>query len=173
MTVAMMTPLVIPNVRWLAGASLRRRRARAVVLFLGGYFIVWLPVAFALAVGVSVLAALVGPQAALVVAFAAAGAWQFSGAKHAALRRCTATAPIPPRGPRADRGCVRYGIGVAAGCVTSCWAVMAAGMATGHGVAAMAVLGAALVGERLPRVYQPRDGAALLAVLGGVLLAGS
>ena len=43
--------------------------------------------------------------------------------------------------------------------------------AAGHGVAAMAVLGAVLVGERLPRVYRPGDAAAVLAVLAGVLLA--
>lgn len=171
MTVAMMAPLVVPNVRWLAAASLRRRRRRAVVAFLGGYFLVWVPVALVLAASAAALAALVGPLPALAAAFASAGAWQFSAVKHRALRRCTATAPIPPRGWRADRGCTRYGMSIAAGCVPSCWAVMAAGATAGHGVAVMAVLAAVLVGERLPRMYRPGDGAAVLAVLAVVLLA--
>jgi predicted metal-binding membrane protein len=172
MVVAMMAPLVIPNVRWLAAASLRRRRFRAVAGIFGGYLLVWIPVAVAVAVAVEVLAALLGHALTLAVAFAMAAAWQFSPSRHRALRRCTAVRAIPPRGRRADLGCVRYGTTVAAGCVVSCWAVMAAASAA-HGVAAMAVMAAGLLAERLPRVYQPGDGASLLVVVGGVLLVGS
>jgi predicted metal-binding membrane protein len=172
MVVAMMAPLVIPNVRWLAAASLRRRRLRAVAAFLGGYLLLWVPVAVAVAAAVETLSALLGHAPALAAAFATAVAWQFSPAKHRALRRCTAVRAIPPRGRRADLGCVRYGTTVAAGCVVSCWAVMAAASAA-HGVAAMAVMAAGLLVERLPRVYQPGDGASLLVVVGGVLLVGS
>lgn len=172
MVTAMMAPLVLPNVRRLAHASLRRRRFRAGAAFLVGYLGVWTAVAVVTDRLVTAVAGLLGGPATTVVVFGAAAAWQYSGRKRRALRRCTLTVPTALRGWRADRDCARLGVLVALGCLGTCWAIMAASAASGHDVAAMAVLGALALHERIARRYEPATGAAVIALLGAVLLIG-
>lgn len=172
MVTAMMAPLVLPNVRRLAYASLRRRRFRAGAAFLVGYLGVWTAVAVITDRLVAAGTGLLGRLATTMLTFGAAAAWQYSGRKRRALRRCALTIPTALRGWRADRDCARLGVLVALGCLGTCWAIMTAAAATGHDVAAMAVLSAVAAHERTARRYEPATGAAVIALLGAVLLIG-
>ena len=98
---------------------------RAVLLFLGSYFGVWM-----LAMAVFALAAvalrIVAGSAAMAFAIAAGAAvlWQMTPAKVLFLNRCHALRPLPAFGLAADIGSLRYGLQVAAPCVGTCWAMM-------------------------------------------------
>ena len=146
MVVAMMLPLVLPSVRVTAARSLWPRRHRAIGGFLVGYLSPWLLVGLATSLLVVALGLdrWLGLPLAGAVGFALAAAWQVTPAKGRALRSCDRTAPLAPRGWRADRDCVRYGWMIGGRCLVSCWALMLACVLGGHGLAAMA--GASVVG---------------------------
>ena len=57
--------------------------------------------------------------------------------------RCRRSAPLAPRGWRADRDAARFGARIGASCVVSCWATMGAVVALGHHAVVM-VAGLAL-----------------------------
>lgn len=170
MVVAMMAPLVLPTVRRLAHASLRSRRYRAGAFFLAGFVAAWIVVVVVTDGLVLVGSGVLGGPVTVVLVFAGAAAWQYGEPKRRALRRCAMTVPTALRGWRADRDCVRFGALVAVGCVGTCWAIMAAAATAGHGVAAMAALGAVALHERRSAHYDPDVGAGVLVVLGVVLL---
>jgi hypothetical protein len=60
-----------------------------------------------------------------------------------------------------------FGVRSARTCVVACWPVMLCAAAGGHGLALAAVLSAGLFVERLPRTYDPWNGA---LALGGTAL---
>jgi predicted metal-binding membrane protein len=145
MTVAMMLPMVIRPIRVAVRRSLWERRHRAMAEFLAGYIGCWL------AVGAAVIVAatrLPDWRWSAPAAFAIAGVWQLTRTKRLALTGCHLTAPLAPRGWRADRDCVTYGFAVGTRCVVSCWALMLACFATGHAMPAMLTATAICAVER-------------------------
>jgi predicted metal-binding membrane protein len=122
MCIAMMVPVAVPAVRHVATNSLRRRRGAAAAQFLVAYLLVW--VAF----GALVLAAL--PPSAeswlLPAALGLAAAWQVQPWLRWFLWACHRTVPLPPRGWRAVRGSLRFGLRHGLACVGVCWPFMLA-----------------------------------------------
>ncbi|HET9767546.1 MAG TPA: DUF2182 domain-containing protein [Thermoanaerobaculia bacterium] len=158
MLAAMMAPALILPIAQLRMRSFKRRRARAVALFLGGYAAVWM------AVGSVLLAATLGawwwaPGSYLpaAVAIAAAIVWQLSPLKQRCLNRCHAPAQLSAFGSAADLDALRYGVSHGAWCAGSCWAAMFAAMLLPRGhLAAMAIVAVLVFGERLERPAPPR-----------------
>jgi len=145
MVVAMMVPLVVDSVRGTATRSLWRRRQRAIAGFLIGYLAPWLVVGAL----VSVVEVLGRPGSTVaVVGFALAAVWQLSPRKWRALQACHRTAPLAPRGWRADRDCLRYGWSIGRTCVLSCWALMLACVLAGHSLPALACASVVALAER-------------------------
>lgn len=134
MVVAMMLPGTLPAVRHVALNSLRSRRRRAMGVYAVVYVAVWA------AFGLPALAAAellpgtlgVGQRALVVLALAAAAAWQLARGKRRALLSCRRTVPLPPLGRRADAGCARFALLQSSRCVRSCWALMALMAVVGH-----------------------------------------
>ncbi|MBV9581298.1 MAG: DUF2182 domain-containing protein, partial [Chloroflexi bacterium] len=157
MVVAMMPPLVIPQIRVTALRSLWARRQRAITCFLFGYLAVWL---IAMAVAGLLLVLVDGhawSNASIVgaVAFVAAGVWQVTPMKRIGLRGCHRTIPLAPTGWQADRDCVRYGYATARSCFLSCWLLMLACVFAQHDLLPMLGAGGVALGERL--VFRPRQ----------------
>jgi predicted metal-binding membrane protein len=125
MVVAMMVPTVLPVIRHVAAASLRRRRGRAVAIFTGAYVAMWLVAGLALIAAVRSWSLLPGWPALLSVAALAVG-WQLTSAKRRALQDCHRAARLPLSGRAADVGVARFAAFHAWACVRSCWALMLA-----------------------------------------------
>jgi predicted metal-binding membrane protein len=182
MTVAMMAPVTLPAVRFVALNSLRTRRWRAMLGFLAGFIGVWA------ALGVLVLlmeqlvwsAPLMGqglpippsvahPLWILGTLLLAAG-WQVSRGKRRALNDCTRVIPLRPLGWRADASCGKLGLLHGWRCARSCWALMlAASVAGGASVAWMFGVTLLVLAEELSpfgrRLLRPSAvGLVLLAV---------
>ncbi len=125
MLLAMMTPLLWQPLAHVWDRSLAERRVRAILLFLGSYFGLWM-----LAMAVLALAAvglrIIAGSAAIACAIAATAAvlWQMTPAKALFLNRCHALRPLPAFGLAADIGSLRYGLQVAAPCIGACWTMM-------------------------------------------------
>ncbi len=171
MVTAMMVPLILPTVRHVALSSLWRRRHRAAAVFLTSYLAVWVSVSLIMVVTQNVAASLVGELVTVVIAFAAAAAWQLTPTRRRALRRCRRTAPLAPRGWRADRDCARFGVVMGWNCVVTCWALMALAMTAAHSLPVLLVVFGVQLNERLRRRLTTDFGAAIVAVLGVALLA--
>lgn len=153
MTVAMMLLMVIDPIRYAAQRSVWRRRHRAVAGFLLGYLGCWT------LIGLAVSPLAMQDDWTAPVAFALAGAWQLTPWKRRALIACHRTMPLAPRGWRADRDCVRYGVLIGTRCVVSCWALMLACAFSGHALLATAGLTTVGLIER----YTPRPDQRILA----------
>jgi predicted metal-binding membrane protein len=125
MLLAMMTPLLWRPLAHVWDRSLAERRVRAVLLFLGSYFGVWM-LAMAVLTFAAVALRIVAGSAAIAFAIAAVATvlWQMTPAKALFLNRCRALRPLPAFGLAADIGSLRYGLQVAAPCVGTCWAMM-------------------------------------------------
>ena len=78
------------------------------------------------------------------------------------LNGCHRSIPLAPRGWRADRDCIRFGALIGTRCLVSCWALMLVCFASGHALAATAIVTGVGVGERFMGKPDRR-------VLGGVL----
>jgi predicted metal-binding membrane protein len=168
MVIAMMVPLTLANVRYVALSSLWRRRHRAIAGFLVGYLAVWFVVQTIIVGTWELLAPLIGWETVGGVAMIAAALWEIAPIKRQRLRRCHRTMPLAPRGWRADADCAHYGVTTGFGCVTTCWALMLAAAAFSHSLMVMTVLFGIQVSGR----YQQRPSPVLaaLAVLGVCLL---
>jgi predicted metal-binding membrane protein len=82
MLAAMMLPVVAAPLRHVRDRSFARRRARAMLLFILGYFAVWMAAGVVLQlVGLTALSVLPLPLPWLGVALALGVAWQVSPAK--------------------------------------------------------------------------------------------
>ncbi|MBB4637003.1 DUF2182 domain-containing protein [Longimicrobium terrae] len=139
MIMAMMLPLVLANVRHAAFSSLSARRHRAIAGFVAGFLALWIPAQLLIEGAAAVLGSYAGWLAAAAVVGLAAAAWEASPMRRTRARRCHATAPLAPRGWRADADCIRYGVMTGRHCVVSCWVLMALCSAAGH---ALPVMGA-------------------------------
>jgi predicted metal-binding membrane protein len=152
MTAAMMIPVALPAARHVATSSLRRRRDRAVALYLAAYLGLWTVFGVVAVAGVALWNALVAPawsglllSASIVLALL----WHVSPARRRLVGRCGRAVPLPARGWRASAGSMRFGAVYGMRCIGSCWALMLIMATATHGhllwTAAMTVL---LVAER-------------------------
>ena len=167
MIAAMMFPPLIGQLRVVAARSLWSRRNRALALFLAGYSALWL--LFGLAAEMVLLFQnALDPMASVYVGpacFLLAALWQLSPQKRRSLVACHFTAPLAPFGWRAYFDCFRHGVGIAANCCISCWALMFACAAAGHALWAMLAISFVSWSERAhPRPSQGWRSLALSAV---------
>ena len=167
MATAMMAPLVVPQVHFVARTSLWTRVGRNQALFLAGYLGLWTAAIIAIATAVELLRTTTGANLTILGAFGVAGLWQLTPAKRRALRRCARCLPVPPRGRSADVAYLRFGVTTGWSCIVTCWAFMAAASASGHGVLVMA----GLFGIQLRERMRPKTSARWLAA--GVVLLGA
>ncbi len=174
MAVAMMLPVALPAVGHVGVNSLRRRRPRAMALFVATYVGIWIGFGALVLIGARWLretAALDG-RVLIAGALAMAAAWQLTQFKRRALFQCGQTVPLPPIGPRADIACVRFASLQGWRCLRSCWALMVIMAVVDHaGLVVMAVMTAFIVTEELTRVgrrlFQPS--AVVLAFAAGLV----
>ena len=123
--VAVMTPLIAPNVRFAARRSPRRARGGAARAVVAGWALVWLGAAVVLGVGGAVLVGVLGELVAIALVTVAAVTWQYSARKRRALARCHAVLAPPLERARARRACRAHGVALGRDCVVSCWPLMA------------------------------------------------
>ena len=165
MTVAMMTPGMLPAARYVAFNSFRRRRTRAMVLYEASYLAVFVAFGSAAILVASALPASSGRHA-LAGGLAAAGVWQLTKWKRRAVLSCRRTTSLPPVGRRADAACIRFGLLEASRCLRSTWALMFLMAFAGHAhLLAMAAITAVMLLEA-----NPRFGRRLLRPIGIALL---
>jgi predicted metal-binding membrane protein len=173
MVTAMMAPTAAPALRRVAVNSLRRRRLRAMAVFLASYLAFW----FAFGMGaVAVLLALdaaldtvlppavdrsLVPAALLLVA----AGYELTPRKLRFLRACHLSLALPPTGRRADAACARFGARHAGACLGSCWALMLAMSAAGHRGLLLVVLVTAVVAAQKVLVVGTRLGLPVAAAL--------
>jgi len=161
MALAMMLPVALPALAYVAAHSYRWRRRRAMVQFASVYLSLW--VAFgALALG---LLSFVHLRAEIEVAAALgiAAAWELTAPKRRALRDCHRSIPLPVAGRGASIGPARFGLVNGYACVRACWPTMLA-MAVvpaGQMLFWMPVLTVLMTGEKLAR--RPKRAAWIVA----------
>jgi len=147
MVVAMMLPVVAPQVRTVAMRSLWTRRQRSSGAFLAGYVAVWVVVGGALLGPLVALDAYpLGPAWLVGVLLVAAG-WQVSPPRRRLLRRCASLRLRAADGRAADADCARAGLRSGVRCLATCGPLMLA-MLAGHSLLLMAALLVVLLSER-------------------------
>lgn len=157
MLVAMMSPALILPIVHLRLHSFKRRRARAIALFVSGYAAIWMVVGGVLLAGVLAIR-LFAPNwylpAAAVILLAVV--WQLSPVKQSCLNRCHAHSAPAAFGVAADLDALRFGASHGVWCAGSCWAMMLAPMLLPQGhVAAMAIVAVLTFSERLEHPRPP------------------
>lgn len=148
---AMMGPLVLPTLRRTALASLWHRRQQAMVECLVGYLLIWVVSALVVGVVIHQIATLVGQPLLIGFVLLAVLVWQRTAVKRRALRACHTMLPLAPRGWRADRDCLGFGVTVGVNCVINCLPLMALAAASDHQLLAVFAISVALVLERFGR----------------------
>jgi predicted metal-binding membrane protein len=115
-----------------------RRRTRAMLLFILGYFAVWMAAGVVLQlVGLTALSVLPLPLPWLGVALALGVAWQVSPAKQCCLNRCHRRPQLAAFGVAADRDAFNFGLTNGASCAGACWTLMLPMLLAGRGWAAL------------------------------------
>lgn len=151
MVAAMMAPLAVAPLRYVAASSLASRRIRSSAAFAAGYFGCWLLTGpLLILVAAAIRAAAPSNSAAFAFAVALALGWSAGPWSQAARNRAHQVRRIGLFGWAADRDCAAFGGRVAARCVAACWPWMVVPMfaAQGH-LAAMALATAVVVAEDL------------------------
>ena len=158
MVVAMMAPLAVGPLRYVAASSLASRRTRSAGAFAAGYFGCWLlagPLLIAAAAAIRVTV----PSSAWGFAFAVTLGFVWSAApwSQAARNRAHQVRRIGLFGWAADRSCAAFGGRVAARCIAACWPWMIVPLfaAQGH-LGAMALATAMVVADDLRGPGRPR-----------------
>jgi predicted metal-binding membrane protein len=165
MLVAMMLPLLVAPLRHIRDRSLARRRARAMLLFVLGYFVVWMVAGMVLQMAALVaLWTLPLPLMWFGLGCAVAMLWQVSPAKQWCLNRCHRKPALAAFEPAADHDAFRFGLANGAACAGACWALMLLMLLAGKGqFPAMIAIMLFLLAERLegpaPLAWQWRGGA--------------
>jgi len=153
MLVAMMSPTLIEPIRHIRERSFKRRRARAVMLFVVTYGAVWMAGGGVLLATMLLLHVFL-PQSYLPAAVVGTVAfiWQCSPVKQRCLNRGHNHRELAAFGMAADLDVVSFGLMHALWCVGSCWALMLLPMLVlqGHFVA-MALVTFVMNSERLER----------------------
>jgi predicted metal-binding membrane protein len=130
--VAVMAPLVAPNVRYAALRSPAQVRGRVTLDVASGWAVVWVGVAAVLGVGAFVATSTIGPLAAVALVTALAVLWQHSAVKRRSLTRCHRIVAPPLDRRRSRRTCRRFGVRLGLDCALSCWPLMALMAVAGH-----------------------------------------
>jgi predicted metal-binding membrane protein len=158
MLVAMMSPALILPIVHLRRRSFKRRRARAVVLFVAGYAAIWMAaggvlLAASLAIGWLAPNSYLPATGVILLTIV----WQLSPVKQRCLNRCHAHGELAAFGVAADRDALRFGVSHGVWCAGSCWALMLSPMLLpwGH-IAGMAVVAVLTFSERLEHPKPPR-----------------
>jgi predicted metal-binding membrane protein len=157
MLVAMMSPALVLPISHLRLRSLKRRRARAIAIFVAGYAAVWMAAGGVL-LGVALAARLFAPDSYLPAAggLLLALVWQLSPVKQRCLNRCHAHTGLAAFGLAADLDALRFGASHGIWCAGSCWALMLSPMLLPRGhAAAMAVVALLTFSERLEHPRPP------------------
>jgi predicted metal-binding membrane protein len=153
MLAAMMLPVVPAPLRHVRDRSFARRRTRAMLLFILGYFAVWMAAGVVLQlVGLTALSVLPLPLPWLGVALALGVAWQVSPAKQWCLNRCHRRPQLAAFGVAADRDALNFGLTNGASCAGACWTLMLPMLLAGGGqLFAMIAVTLFVFAERLER----------------------
>jgi predicted metal-binding membrane protein len=153
MLAAMMPPVVAAPLRHVRDRSFARRRTRAMLLFIIGYFAVWMAAGVVLQlVGLTALSVLPLPLPWLGVALALGVAWQVSPAKQWCLNRCHRRPQLAAFGVAADRDAFNFGLTNGASCAGACWTLMLPMLlAAGGQLFAMIAVTLFVFAERLER----------------------
>lgn len=177
MIAAMMLPSTVPMIRHFSGVARRQDRgSRAVLVFVGGYAVVWTAFGLVALIGDAALHQLVGRTPWLEArpwviggsVLFAAGLFQFSALKDRCLIQCRQPfAYLMRQRLRGVESPFRLGLGHGVFCLGCCWALMLLMFAVGlANLAWMAVLTAVMTYEKVGR-----RGAQLVPVAGVLLLA--
>jgi hypothetical protein len=148
---AMMVPLILPSLRWVAFQSFRRRRHRAILLFLMGFILPW-AIFGVVAVWLRTFEWGRSPLVAAGV-FGLAALWVLVPIRLRALVFCHLTTPLTPSGWSADRDCLRFGLIIGSSCIATCGFLMLACAITSHNLIAM--LGGTVLGALEIRSFRP------------------
>jgi predicted metal-binding membrane protein len=132
MLAAMMLPVVAAPLRYVRYRSFARRRARAMLLFVVGYFAVWMAAGVVLQ-AVALAALTVEPLPRVGLGLAIAVVWQVSPAKQWCLNRCHRRPQLAAFDVAADRDAFNFGLTNGASCVGACWALMLLMLLAGDG----------------------------------------
>jgi predicted metal-binding membrane protein len=152
MLAAMMLPVIAAPLRHVRDRSFARRRVRATLLFVLGYFAVWMAVGAVLQAVALTARSVAFLPLALGVAFAAAIAWQVSPAKQWCLNRCHRRPQLAAFGLAADCDALNFGLSSGAACAGACWALMLSMLLAGDGkLLAMIAVTLLVFAERLER----------------------
>jgi predicted metal-binding membrane protein len=164
--VAVMVPLVAPNVRYAALRSPRRARGSVVRAVVAGYVLTWALVAALLGVGVWLLTDAIGDLASIGLVTLVAVGWQYTFRKRVGLARCDALLAPPIHRRRARRVCRRYGVSLGRNCVQSCWPLMLLMAVAAHNpLVVVATTGVAWYERRRRPHHDPGTRATSLVVL--------
>ena len=151
MIVAMMVPIMLEPLRWVAFRSFRQRRHQAILSFLVGFLLPWLMVGI-VSSWILVFGRSHSPHLASAL-FALAALWLLVPVRMRALVYCHLTVPLAPLGWKADRDCLWYGIRIGVSCVATCYFLMLACAFTSHDPIAM--LGGLTLGLIERRSFRP------------------
>lgn len=173
MIVAMMTPLVIDEVRDVALGGWWERRHHTAALFVAGFVATWVVFGVAGAQGFAFIEwvtdrSIVGNGLAAAW-FGVAAVWQLNGRRARALRACHLRSEIALGGRRLVTTATRAGAISGGRCVAVCWPAMAAMVVAAHAVHLMAPVAAVMAYDRWARRPDPRIGAATFASIAVVL----
>ena len=171
--VAVMAPLIAPNVRYAMRRSPARARRTVGIGLLGGWAAVWLVAAAVLGLGTWALATATGDLAAVAVLTGLAVAWQWTPVKRRGLARCDRRLAPPLERRRAGRAARRFGVVLGRDCVVSCWPLMGLMAAAGHAVPIAAACLAVAWYERRRRPHHDpatREIALVIAAIGATAL---
>jgi predicted metal-binding membrane protein len=152
MVVAMMGPAVLADLRYTGLNSLRWRRGRAMAEFSAAYLSVWTVFGLLALAGSAVVPGVPGP-APLAAVLAVAAAWQLTPLKRLCMRGCHRRLPLAPRGWRADKGALWFGLHTGLYCLGMCWCLMLIMIAAPGGqlVWTLGLTGVITAERRLPR----------------------
>jgi predicted metal-binding membrane protein len=162
--VAVMAPLIAPNVRYAAVRSPSRARRAVAADVVAAWALVWIGAVVLLGLGAWLLAEQVGHLAAIGLVTVGAAAWQWTPLKRRSLARCDRRLAPPLERRRARWASRRFGAVLGRDCVVSCGPLMALMAAAGHSVAVAAACVAVAWYERRRRPHH--DPATLETSLG-------
>jgi predicted metal-binding membrane protein len=157
MLVAMMLPLLAAPVGHIHSRSFTNRRSRSIVLFMVGYFTVWMIVGAVLVfLAAAMRMATTHPMLTIGLGVIGVSIWEFSPYKQHTLNRGHVHPSHSAFGVAADWDALHFGITHAWWCVGSCWALMLLLMLfpAGHMILMM-IVSLWIWGEHLDRPIPP------------------
>jgi hypothetical protein len=164
--VAVMAPLVAPNVRYAAIRSPAQVRGRVGLEVAAGWALVWVGVAAVLVAGALLATSRIGALGAVGVATAVAVGWQHSAVKRRSLTRCHRVVAPPLDRERSRRTCRRFGVRLGVDCALSCWPLMALMAVAGHNpLIAASTVGVAWYERRRRPHHDPGTAETSLAIV--------